>query len=477
MTAKPLTVLTPLASLLALAITTLGLACAPGARAPAAVAPPREPPAISLSEVKTGQWGIVLRAPRATTELRFARNPDDSRARRWQVDGGFELVHEGGIDFLRRKDGTPFQTASLTVPARYVALPKEYAPFSPYSDGGTLIYSGQFHTCPGRVECPDDERWSIQVTPPARAHLVVAGGVHESAFTFNDAGEGTNIYAGKTQPLSSSHFVALLDPGLPPEVKAALEHLLPLMMDLFTTRLGALPIKPTLFVSLDPEPPKGSGFDMQGGALPGQIFFHLYGEQWAKGAKERLLDLLPWSFAHETAHLFQSIGASGDTYPMDQSWIHEGGAEAFAALTVLGLGVVSREHIEKRIEAALAECAAGLRALAGKPLNASAEAGAFSNYYTCGLVMQLAIHAEVGRASAGARDLFDVWAQFSSRVRGGEPWNQDTFLRTAFDLGAVEAASFARSLATMPQHNPLEFVRTLGATAMAGFQSRRAADR
>lgn len=98
-------------------------------------------------------------------------------------------------------------------------------------------------------------------------------------------------------------------------------------------------------------------------------------------------------------------------------------------------------------------------ALGGKPLNASAKAGAFSNYYTCGLVIQLAIQAEVQRTSAGARDLFDVWARFSSRVRAGEPWDQDTFLSSASELGAAEAASFARALATTPQQAPLQFFR------------------
>jgi hypothetical protein len=254
--------------------------------------------------------------------------------------------------------------------------------------------------------------------------------------------------------------VAVLDGGLPPEARAALYRLLPPLMDLYTRRLGRLPFKPMLFASLDPDPPKNSAFDVQGGGLPGQIFFHLYGEKWAEDAKDTLQDRLPWLFAHEAGHLFQSLASSGDTYATEQSWIHEGGAEAFAALTTVELGVLDAAVLKARIEGAVAKCAAGLETLAGKPLNASAEAGAFSNYYACGLVIQLAIDAEVKRTSAGARDLFDVWAQFMARVRGGEPWNQDTFLRTASELGAAEGATFARALATVPQDDPLHFLRT-----------------
>jgi hypothetical protein len=360
---------------------------------------------------------------------------------------------------LRRKDHAAFQTVSLTVPARYVPLPKEYAPFSPYSDGGTLIYSGQFHVRDATSASPSADRWSFTVTPLPGAHLVVEGALQEPGFTFSDAGNGANIYVGNTQPLASSHFVAVIDRGLPPEVIAALYRLLPPMMDYFTRRLGPLPSKPMLFASLDPDPPKDSGFSMQGGGLPSQIFFHLYGEKWAEAATEQLLDALPWMFAHEAGHLFQSVESTARSYPKEQSWIHEGGAEAFAALTVVEFGGLSREHVEKRIEGAITECAAGLEALGGKPLNASAEAGAFGNYYRCGLVMQLAIDAETQGASRGARDLFDVWARFLSRVRGGEPFNQDTFLRTASDLGANRSATFARSLATTPQDDPLQFLR------------------
>jgi predicted metalloprotease with PDZ domain len=97
--------------------------------------------------------------------------------------------------------------------------------------------------------------------------------------------------------------------------------------------------------------------------------------------------------------------------------------------------------------------------LPGKPLAASAEAHAFRNYYTCGLAIQLAIDAEAKRSSAGARSLFAVWAQFLARVRGGEPFNQDTFLHTAADLGAVHAAAFAHTLASVAQRDPLPFLR------------------
>jgi hypothetical protein len=157
---------------------------------------------------------------------------------------------------------------------------------------------------------------------------------------------------------------------------------------------------------------------------------------------------------------------------MDQSWIHEGGAEAFAALTLLELGGVSCSYVQEHIEGALTECAGGLKALAGRSLNASADAGAFRNYYTCGLLIQLAIDSETKRTSEGVRGLFDVWVEFLSRARAGELVSQETFLRTASELGAVKAAAFARSLATAPQDDPLLFLRSQAERAQGLLQCR-----
>jgi hypothetical protein len=298
------------------------------------------------------------------------------------------------------------------------------------------------------------------MTPAPGKHLIVEGVVHDSELTFVDSADGTNIYVGESQPLASSHFVAVIDRGIRREARDALYRLLPPMMDFYAARLGRLPFKPMLFASVDPAPPRGSELSMQGGVLPRQIFYHLYGEKWAVAPTAEILERLAWSFAHEAGHLFQSLGVRGDAYPKEQAWIHEGGAEAFAASSVVEFGGLSCELVEERIERAVTECAAGLEALSGRSLNASAEAGAFNNYYACGLVIHLAIDAEIKRSSGGVRDLFDVWAEFLSRARAGEPSDQDTFLRTASELGAIDAASFARALATAPQDDPLQFLRT-----------------
>jgi len=143
---------------------------------------------------------------------------------------------------------------------------------------------------------------------------------------------------------------------------------------------------------------------------------------------------------------------------MQQAWIHEGGADAFAALSVARLGG-TQAYVDRRIGKAVGACAKGLRALGDRPLNASAEAGAFDNYYQCGLLMQLAVDAEVRRTSRGKRDLFDVWADFLAGVRAGGAWDQDAFVAAARRAGASGAADFCLALASRAHADPEPYLR------------------
>ena len=367
------------------------------ASTPPAAAPDGATPAIELRPGAAGEWdaAYTLAAPART--LRFTRNPGDSRRPRWKVPADFEIAQEDGVDRLRRRDGRPFDAVTLSVPARYVVLPKDYAPFSPFTDGALLIHTGQFHACAGAAECPAEARWPLTVVPPAGAHTIAHGAVGGRA-SFADGDEGTNVYVGAGEPLATPDFIAVIDRGLPEPVRAALDRLLPPLMREFGARLAPPHDKPMLFASLDPHAPSDSGLHVQGGVLPGQVFMHLYSGDWSQNTEQKVVGFLPWFFAHEAAHLFQYAGEGRGGNHTQQAWIHEGGADAFAALSVARLGG-TREYVAQRVDQAVGHCATGLRGLGDRPLNASAEAGAFDNYYQCGLLMHLAVDAEVRRAS------------------------------------------------------------------------------
>jgi hypothetical protein len=432
------------------------LAAACAAR-PAAMAPDGATPAIELRPGAPGEWQAAYTLAAPARVLRFTRNPGDSRRPRWRAPAEFEIAHEDGVDRLRRRDGGAFEAVTLAIPARYVMLPKEYAPFSPFTDGGLLVHTGQFHACAGDAECPGEVRWPVTVVPPAGARAIAHGVAAERA-SFADAGDGTNVYVGAGTPLASPDFIAVVDAGLPVTVRAALDRLLPPLMREFGARLAPPPEKPMLFASLDPHAPADGGLHVQGGVLPGQVFMHLASGDWSRDTEQKVVGFLPWFFAHEAAHLFQFAGEKGGGDYTQQAWIHEGGADAFAALSVARFGG-TREYVDLRVGKAVGLCATGLRGLGGRPLNASAEAGAFDNYYQCGLLMHLALDAEVRRASRGKRDLFDVWADFLGRVRAGAPWNQDEFLAAARRAGASGSADFCLALATQVREEPEPYLR------------------
>ena len=416
-----------------------------------------EAPEITLREDSAGVWTAEYRLAAPARRIVFLRNPNDWRVREWTpTDPDFAIVHIEGESAIVRKDGRAFASVAARLPARYVGLPKDYAPFSPFSDGGVLIYTGQFHACPEAATCGDV--WRMRIEPIGGSRIIADGSSRPAPAEIESRNSGANIYAGSGEAIETPHVVALIDPGLPEAVSALLSELLPRYMDYFAAAFGGLSAKPALFVSLDPAPPAGTGLSSQGGTLPGQIFMHFYGEGWRDAPASSFEGFLPWFFAHEAAHLYQSEGIEAP-FAMAASWIHEGGADALAARALTEIGGANADYVTKRVKASLDQCANELRLLE-QPLNAAGEAGRFDAYYACGLLIHLAIDADVRRASGGARSLLDVWKAYIAKLRGGEAGGQGSFLVSARAAGATVSANFAVDLASLRQEDPAAFLRS-----------------
>src|SRR5690606_5925767 len=129
----------------------------------------------------------------------------------------------------------------------------------------------------------------------------------------------------------------------------------------------------------------------------GQVFMHFYGPGWNEPDRaDWLRRWMPWFFAHEAAHLFQQYERNADPAA---SWIHEGGAEAFAYLALQGMpgSGIPRDFLDEKLEQAASACAEGLKQ--GSLADAQAD-GRFHNHYECGLLMQPALHAPAGEEIA-----------------------------------------------------------------------------
>ena len=366
--------------------------------------------------------GSNLAAPRIARELD-----------RWTpVQDAFEIIHEDGADYIRRVDGETFMTASFTVPMTYTVLPKDYAPFMPYSDGGMLLHSGRFQVCP--EDCvPEGSAAQYPM------HLNSNGnGEHfaerrkrlwKTDAAWLDSGEGTMVYIGSEKPLETDYVLAIIDPNIPEDITAMLNTLFPKMMAFYAAELGALDLKPMLFASLDrytvPDGnPNSNSFTSQGGTLPGQVFMHLEGDGWLEPLNVRgeYTRDLAWFFAHEAGHMYQRV-ADYD-YKEEDSWIHEGGAEAFAAIAMETFKLMPETALEKRKTDAVDTCLEGLKA--GDLRQAGARKD-FDLYYACGMIIQLAAHKNL-LSKGEEKGIFSIWEKFLEDLNQNQKWNENTFM-------------------------------------------------
>lgn len=399
-----------------------------------------------------GAWVAEYALPKPAQALRFSR-PDlaRTRVRDWApLDPAFELAADDGGEVLRRRDGRAFERVALAMPPRYVQLEKDYAPFSPFGDGGLLIHTGRLHACADTCAGDSARRWRIRVSPPEGAHAIVAGAVVREG-DFIDADAGTNVYVGRARPVETPHVLAVIDEAMPAEVRARLTAMLPRLMDVYTGEFGPLATRPMLYASRDEQHP-GGGYGYQGGTLPGQVFMHVYGRNeafLAPGFGDRLDSF----FAHEAAHLYQGYPALAEA---GDAWIHEGGAEAMALLALSRLGVMDASAIRARVDEAAGACA---EAIGKAPLVPLPATGRFDAVYACGLAVQMQVDSAARRATAGACDLFCVWRAFRARVEAGAPWSTDTFADAVAERVDEPTARFVREAVTTRPADPAALLR------------------
>lgn len=396
---------------------------------------------IQIEAAKSGAWSVTYALPAPARTLAFPRSPDDSRTRTWGAPAAFEIVSDAEGERVRRRDGAPFRTVTLSVPPVYQVLPKDYAPFSPFGDGGVLVYTGRFFACPDA--CPDDPAWRFRLRAKGRG-VLLNGRRSQGRASWVDRGDGRNLYVGETRPIAGEHVAAVIDQTLPAPIRARLEADLPRFMDYFADRFGALEAPPMLFISYDLSHPKRWG--RQGGVLPGQVFVHFYGAAWPEQmAKPGFEFDLSWHFAHEAAHLYQrGLVVEGDA----GAWVHEGAADAFAAIALRDADAALWPAIDAKIADSRAACT---EATKDKPLAAVIEGSAFEAAYSCGLVLHLALHEAALARDASGEGLVALWRAFAANAADVRPVTLASFEAAVADVaGPCMAERLRASLAAAP---------------------------
>lgn len=246
--------------------------------------------------------------------------------------------------------------------------------------------------------------------------------------------DGTNLFVGTLSPVAADGFVAIVDPGLPPAAQDHLKASLPRAMGDLASVYGPLSFRPELYVSIDARPRDDGRISTQGGTLPGQIYMHFDGANARQRVAEGSPFWLDWFFAHEAAHLFQQDKVGKLTGDDAVAWIHEGGADALAALMLVRRGADERAYVGNRLREAEAACAKGL---ATSPLDQATASGDFDRHYQCGLLIWLAMDAQL--RAAGHDGLHALNKRFFASVAAGAAWNERTFMAAARSNGVPGA--------------------------------------
>ena len=386
--------------------------------------------ALELVSPADGPAQLRFETAQPVRALHFTPALGPWRREDWRfADAGFRWAGDAATDRLERIDDAPFSAVRIELAQRYRPLIVSYAPFSPFSDGGLLVYTGHYHACTA-LPCSGEGPVTMRIAAPNRT-IRAGDAVGAGQLTHVSSGEGSQIYIGTRTPETAGGMSAILDPGLPTELRAQLERSLPAAIAWFAGRYGALSFRPQLFVSLDARG-RGDGQEStQGGTLPRQVFMHFDGAK----ARDRLAQQEPgwldWVFAHEVAHMVQRDRSGDRVGDNAQAWMHEGGADAMAALALRAQGMSA--YVDKRLAEAQKACRVGL---AKGPLATATARGDFELHYACGPIVALAIDRELRKRGSSLDDFNRRWFAALAAPEGG---GQAAWFAAARASGVSEA--------------------------------------
>ena len=379
-------------------------------------------------------WRVLYQLPSAVAEVGFARRGAPARVRHWTVvTPGLALRGEPDAERIVSKDGRPFDAFELDIATYEIHPEKDYQVFFSYTDGGRLVFTGQFE-----LGGPGIGGSTFTFVPRPSEHVVVAGEVSTEPAMWPSEGDGTYAYFGKTRPMVGDGFVGVVDAGMPSWLREPMEAMLPPLFRYYAERTGVpLSKRPAVYLSyrFDAEPGRTS---LGGGVLPGVLQYEArLGSAVLAGPRDSLVESVRKGIAHEVAHFW-----NGDMFRMQASgsadWMSEGSADAFAHAGLQQLGSIDDERWAELSGEAFSKCLVGA---ALGPLHGASAPGRFGLYYWCGHLIAHVTDVLARRASP-AGDLFGFWGELFRGARDGR-YDEEAYLsrlRALPDGARAEAA-------------------------------------
>ncbi len=218
------------------------------------------------------RWFVEYESEEKVRKIFFHNSSNFSRSNRWSsISDAFEITKDGEHEVIQRKDKSEFKRVKFELTPSYTHLPKNYAPFSPFSDGGMAIHTGRFFACDNACD-QKAQNMNMSLSVPKDQHIILDGQIYYNSARWKDGSNGRSIYIGQQEPLETAGTFSLIDQGLPAEIKDSFDRDIPKLMGYFERNLGSLLAKekPTLFASYA----NIEGTSTQGGTLPNQVFMH-----------------------------------------------------------------------------------------------------------------------------------------------------------------------------------------------------------
>lgn len=374
-----------------------------------------EPIDIEIVKSNANEWTLTYKVSEAVEKLHFNSSPDNSRIARWKPLGNFEIVIENGREVIRQLNSDKFQKVSFQLKPTYISLPKEYAPFSAFSDGGMLFHSGRFFVCTTLCENSLDRKWKITILAPHSEYIVAKGKIFEEKAILIDDKEGQKIYVGTNAPEENKHVISIIDKQLPSQLKQVLAIELPHLMDYYANIFGKLKSKPMLFASYSGG--NDGRYGNQGGTLSNQIFMHWYGDNLLDNVNTYKV---AWFFSHEIAHYYQFEGS--EIEKIEEQWIHEGWAEYMAYKSLSGQNKESNDGAVTQLNKNMKSCVDKTK---NKNFIQLVQAQDHRILYECGIVVWKGIDKELLKDEMTVKK---VWALYLEEIRKGNQANLETLL-------------------------------------------------
>ena len=379
------------------------------------------------------EWTVTYQSSKQIQAVMFANSPDSSRLQRWRLlSTEFSFNYINGKEVISRKDGTSFTSIKLKLTPNYVHLPKNYAPFSPFSNDGMLVHSGRFFAC-ANICSGRENIWAMAVKAPRQDNIVVDGKVYLSETSWWDKNEGQKFYIGKQVFEANIDYNGIIDPLLIGNIGKQLQETFPSMMAVLEKSYGALQHKPMLFASVSST--NDGSFGRQGGTLPNQIFMHWYGD--VKHQKRDEFETL-WFFAHEAAHMYQNLPGKAIT-PVD-NWLHEGHAEMMAKKIIISLLPQYSDLVAGKVSKAEANCEVATQ---NSSLSEQVKAGNYQSLYDCGLY----IFNMIDFTYQGDNGVEALWLEFIKQASNGHQINSNELISLAqrkYHLANTQADGFRK---------------------------------